>query len=108
MRGAVTPNVLRAVYFLVVLLPTTTGLVQLLAWSQFDLTGERLRRVAASDFGSTATSSRGDASESLNHVGDDAGASALELQPASERATRSVGTRVEGFRTYIHIQSTFT
>ena len=45
MHGEVSSEVLRAVYYLVAAVPLACGVVQLLAWSAFDLHGERQRLV---------------------------------------------------------------
>ena len=67
MRGDVTPPVLEAVYRLVGLLPVVCGVLQLAAWSRFDLTSERLRLVSES-VGQSIDGSRAPSSESQVHL----------------------------------------
>ena len=57
MEGPVTPDALTASYRLIVLLPLVCGILQLLAWSKFDLSGERLRLVTAASRAPTSSTS---------------------------------------------------
>ena len=58
MEGPVTAVALCSSYRLAVLLPVVCGSLQLLAWTQFDLSGDRLRLVAAA-LGRPVSSSHG-------------------------------------------------
>uniref|UniRef100_A0A7S2JHL0 Uncharacterized protein n=1 Tax=Haptolina brevifila TaxID=156173 RepID=A0A7S2JHL0_9EUKA len=96
MRGPVSPEALAAVYRLVGLLPVCCGVLQLLAWSRFDLYGDRLKQVSSSS-AALATSPlssmrgrrRGGAaagSESQTHLFEDActvsAAEPFDLEPS--------------------------
>jgi Na+/melibiose symporter-like transporter len=83
MRGDVTPAVLAATYRLVALFPTVCGLLQLLAWSRFDLVGERLRYVSAKT--DERAAAHVVASESQAHLGESV---EVEIAPRERKPRR--------------------